>query len=237
MKNKKEYIIQKFSEKEIPLTESQAEQFEAYYELLVETNKVMNLTAITEFEDVIEKHFLDSAVISVFYDLASVKRLMDVGTGAGFPGIPLKILYPQISVTLLDSLHKRIGFLQQAVDNLGLTDVELIHGRAEDVGRDPRHREGYDLCVSRAVANLSTLSEYCTPFVKIGGSFVSYKSGSPEEELEQAKPAIRKLGCRTKRVEKFSLGDAGRSLIFIERLEHLGKQYPRKAGLPSRSPL
>ena len=162
---------------------------------------------------------------------------MDVGTGAGFPGIPLKILYPQISVTLLDSLHKRIGFLQQAVDNLGLTDVELIHGRAEDVGRDPRHREGYDLCVSRAVANLSTLSEYCTPFVKTGGSFVSYKSGSPEEELEQAKPAIRKLGCRTKRVEKFSLGDAGRSLIFIERLEHLGKQYPRKAGLPSRSPL
>ena len=160
-----------------------------------------------------------------------------MGTGAGFPGIPLKILYPHLSVTLLDSLRKRVDFLQNVVDNLGLKQVTAVHGRAEDFGRNPEYREAYDLCVSRAVANLSTLSEYCLPFVQVGGFFISYKSGTVDEELEQAKPAIKMLGSKTKKVEKFFLEDAGRSMILIEKKEKLSGRYPRKAGLPSKQPL
>ena len=219
------------------LSQEQAEQFQNYYEMLVETNKVMNLTAITEFEEVVDKHFVDSALSSRYFPFDQVKNVIDVGTGAGFPGIPLKILYPHLSMTLLDSLGKRVKFLQTVVDNLSLTDMNLIHGRAEDFGRDPEYRERYDVCVSRAVANLSTLSEYCTPFVKVGGAFLSYKSGNVDEELEAAKPAIKILGCKTKKVERFSLDEAGRSLVWIEKKEKLQKKYPRKAGVPSKQPL
>lgn len=236
-----DYIKRKLKEVQIGITDRQLEQFEQYFELLITANKVMNLTAVTEFEEVVSRHFLDSVLLAKYQDLSSVQNLIDVGTGAGFPGIPLKILFPQLSVTLLDSLGKRIAFLRNVVDNLGLEEskgtVRLIHGRAEDLGRDPDHREKYDLCLSRAVANLSVLSEYCTPFVKTGGLFVSYKSGEIEEELEAAKPAIKKLGCKTRRVEKFSLDGAGRSLIFIERVGRLSEKYPRKAGIPSRQPL
>ena len=163
--------------------------------------------------------------------------MIDVGTGAGFPGIPLKILYPQLQVVLLDSLRKRVDFLQGIVDNLKLCSVEAVHGRAEEIGRDARFRESFDVCVSRAVANLSTLSEYCTPFLKTGGVFISYKSGTADEEAEKAAGAIKKLGCRRMKTEKYSLGEAGRSLIFIERAERLGSQYPRKAGIPAKKPL
>ncbi len=241
MKKRQDYIKEKFEKAQIRVTDRQAEQLEGYYELLVETNKVMNLTAVTEFEEVVTRHFLDSALVTNYYDFSSVRNFIDVGTGAGFPGIPIRILYPQLSVTLLDSLGKRISFLARVVDNLGLkeetADIELIHGRAEDFGRNPDYRGRYDLCLSRAVANLSVLSEYCTPFLKIGGRFISYKSGEIEEELEAAKPALKKLGCKTKAVEKFFLDGAGRSLIFIERMETLSGKYPRKAGVPAKQPL
>lgn len=232
-----EYIKQRFAEEGIAVTDRQAASFERYYELLVETNKVMNLTAVTEFKEVVSRHFVDSALITKYYDFSSVNKMIDMGTGAGFPGIPLKILYPHLSVTLLDSLRKRVDFLQNVVDNLGLKQVTAVHGRAEDFGRNPEYREAYDLCVSRAVANLSTLSEYCLPFVQVGGFFISYKSGTVDEELEQAKPAIKMLGSKTKKVEKFFLEDAGRSMILIEKKEKLSGRYPRKAGLPSKQPL
>ncbi|MCD2493273.1 16S rRNA (guanine(527)-N(7))-methyltransferase RsmG [Lacrimispora sp. NSJ-141] len=245
--NKEKFIKERFDQEGINLTDDQAYQFAVYYELLTETNKVMNLTAITQFEEAVEKHFLDSVMIIKHHDFSSIKSLIDVGTGAGFPGIPIKIIYPQIYMTLLDSLNKRMIFLQKIVDNLKFNRMNLIHGRAEDYGRDTLFREKYDLCVSRAVANLSTLSEYCTPFVKVGGFFVSYKSGNIEEELERAKPGIKLLGCRTKRVEIFTLNsletmkkvDDGykRSLIFIERVNNLDSRYPRKAGIPAKMPL
>lgn len=241
MGKKTDYIKKRFEEEQIKVTDRQAEQFDEYFELLAKKNKVMNLTAVTEFEEVVGRHFLDSVMLTRYYDLFSVRNLIDVGTGAGFPGIPIKILFPQISVTLLDSLGKRVAFLRDVVDNLGLEEekgtIKLIHGRAEDLGRDPDHREKYDLCLSRAVANLSTLSEYCTPFIRTGGFFVSYKSGEMEEELEAAKSAIKELGCRTRKVEKFSLDGAGRSLIFVERIGKLSKKYPRKAGIPSKQPM
>ena len=237
MKKQKEYIIQRFSEASFSLTDVQAEQFLEYYRRLIETNRVMNLTAITEFEDVVEKHFLDSVLAARYFDFSSAQSLIDVGTGAGFPGIPLKILYPQLQVVLLDSLRKRVDFLQEIVDNLKLCSVEAVHGRAEEIGRDARFRESFDVCVSRAVANLSTLSEYCTPFLKTGGVFISYKSGTADEEAENAAGAIKKLGCRRVKTDKYSLGEAGRSLIFIERVERLGSQYPRKAGIPAKKPL
>ena len=237
MKEQKEYIIQRFSEASFSLTDVQAEQFLEYYRRLIETNRVMNLTAITEFEDVVEKHFLDSVLAARYFDFSSAQSLIDVGTGAGFPGIPLKILYPQLQVVLLDSLRKRVDFLREIVDNLKLCSVEAVHGRAEEIGRDARFRESFDVCVSRAVANLSTLSEYCTPFLKTGGVFISYKSGTADEEAEKAAGAIKKLGCRRVKTEKYSLGEAGRSLIFIERAERLGSQYPRKAGIPAKKPL
>ena len=237
MEKKQDYIKEKFKEMKIELSDLQVEQFERYYELLVETNKVMNLTAVTEFEEVVSRHFLDSVLVTKYYDFAAVRNFIDVGTGAGFPGIPIKIMYPHLSVTLLDSLGKRVAFLKKVVDNLGLEEMELIHGRAEDFGRNPDYRGKYEVCLSRAVANLSTLSEYCTPFLKTDRIFVSYKSGEIEEELAEAKAAIKKLGCKIRKVEKFTLDGAGRSLIFIERTERLSSKYPRKAGIPAKQPL
>lgn len=221
----------------ITLSDRQVNQFIKYYEMLVEKNKVMNLTAITNFDEVIEKHFLDSLQIAKYVKFSDNMKLIDIGTGAGFPGIPIKIAFPDIKSVLLDSLNKRINFIQEVVDELKLDDIILLHGRAEDYGKNPEYRECFDFCVSRAVANLSSLSEYCLPFVKTGGWFIPYKSGSIEDELNHAKKAIFLLGGKVDRVEHFNLEDAGRSLVFIKKERVTPKKYPRKAGLPTKEPI
>ena len=236
-----EYSFDKFIEElnkiSISLTDVQLEQFRIYYEMLVEKNKVMNLTGITEWDEVLEKHFLDSISLIRAVDLNQELTVMDMGTGAGFPGIPLKIAFPKLKVTLADSLNKRVLFLQEVIDALKLEGIEAIHGRAEDLARDKKYREQYDLSVSRAVANLSTLSEYCLPFVKIGGQFISYKSGEIEEELAASKSAFFLLGGKIKDTMKFELGESGRSFIIIDKVNGTPKTYPRKAGTPSKKPL
>ena len=225
-------------ELQIELNEKQISQFLKYYELLVETNKVMNLTAITEFDEVVEKHFLDSLSLCRVYDLKIDAKILDLGTGAGFPGIPLKIAFPNLKVTLLDSLNKRINFLNEVIQALELKKIQAVHGRAEDAAHDNVSRETFDFCVSRAVANLSTLSEYCLPFVKVGGWFVPYKSGKLEEEMKTGKGAIRKLGGELEDVISFHLANEDeRNLVRIHKTERTGKKYPRKAGTPSREPL
>lgn len=221
----------------ILLSGEQLHQFETYYEMLVEKNKVMNLTAITEFDEVLEKHFLDSIALAQVTDLNRQLSLMDMGTGAGFPGIPLKIVFPKLEVVLSDSLNKRVLFLQDVIDELGLKGISTIHGRAEDLARNPLYRESFDLTVSRAVANLSTLSEYCLPFVKVGGKFISYKSGECEEEIETAKKAIHTLGGQLESVYKFDLGESKRAFVMIQKKSATAKRYPRKAGTPSKEPL
>lgn len=223
----------------IELSEKQQQQFIKYYEILVEWNSFMNLTGITEFEEVLKKHFEDSLELVRVLDLEKVESLMDVGTGAGFPGVPLKIAFPHIKVVLLDSLGKRVKFLNHVIEQLGLENITAIHGRAEDFAKNPEYREQFDVTVSRAVANLSSLSEYCIPYTKVKGHFVSYKSGKIEEELEQAGKAITVLGGKVECVEKFLLADSDmeRSFVVIKKEKSTPKKYPRKAGLPSREPI
>lgn len=223
----------------IDLTDKQILQFNQYYELLIEWNKIMNLTGITDFDEVMLKHFVDSTAISKAVKLETKSTLIDVGTGAGFPGIPLKIIYPHLKVVLLDSLNKRIRFLDEVVDKLGLSDVETVHGRAEDIAKKEQYRENFDVVVSRAVANLASLSEYCVPFIRQGGYFVSYKSGTVDEEARNAKKAIYILGGEIKDVKKFCLpnSDMERSLVIIEKMRITPKKYPRKAGMPVKEPI
>lgn len=221
----------------IELTDSQLNAFETYYDMLIDRNKVMNLTAITEFDEVMDKHFLDSVYLFRSIELKADYKLIDIGTGAGFPGIPLKIVFPELKITLLDSLNKRVGFLNDVIDELNLNGIEAIHGRAEDIARDKTYRASYDIAVSRAVANLSTLSEYCLPFVKIGGKFVSYKSGDCADEVDNAKAAIHLLGGKINKIDEFSYSNNSRSFIVIDKVMNTSNKYPRKAGLPSKKPL
>ena len=237
MKYNFEKLTTELEKLSITLSEQQLEQFEIYYDMLIEKNKVMNLTAITEFDEVLEKHFLDSVALIRAVDLQQPLKVIDLGTGAGFPGIPLKIVFPNLKITLADSLNKRVLFLQEVIQALGLTDIEAVHGRAEDLAREKSQRQQYDLCVSRAVANLSTLSEYCLPFVKIGGKFVSYKSGDCEEEVTNSKSAVFLLGGKITDTVKFDLGEAKRTFVILDKVKGTPKEYPRKAGTPSKKPL
>lgn len=223
----------------IILTDKQREQFDRYYELLIEWNKVMNLTGITDYDEVILKHFIDSLMLSEICDMSNVSAMIDVGTGAGFPGIPIKIVYPHINAILLDSLNKRLKFLNTVIEELGLESVQTLHGRAEDYARKTEYRESFDLCVSRAVANLSTLSEYCIPFVKKDGTFISYKGGDSDEEVKQAERAVDLLGGKVETIHKFTLPgtDMGRTLVEIEKIKNTPRRYPRKAGQPAKEPL
>lgn len=230
-------FIEELNKIQVDISEKQLEQFRIYYEMLVEKNKVMNLTGITEWDEVLEKHFLDSISLIRAVALDKELKVMDMGTGAGFPGLPLKIAFPNLQVTLADSLNKRVLFLQEVINALGLTGIEAIHGRAEDLARDKQYREQFDLSVSRAVANLSTLSEYCLPFVKIGGQFISYKSGECDEEVAASKSAVFLLGGKISTIVKFELGESGRSFIVIDKVSGTSKEYPRKAGTPSKKPL
>lgn len=229
----------KLSELGIVLSDTQKEQFVKFYELLVEWNKVMNLTGITDYEEVNEKHFVDSLSIIKCKDMDNVKTLIDIGTGAGFPGIPLKIAFPHLEIVLLDSLNKRINFLNIVISELGLENIRTIHGRAEDFAKIQEYREQFDVCVSRAVANLATLSEYCLPYTKIGGEFIPYKSGDIEEEVENAKKAIKVLGGKIDNVVKFQLPgtEIGRSFVKIKKVENTPKKYPRKSGMPTKEPI
>lgn len=223
----------------IELNDGQKEQFVKFYEYLIEKNKVMNLTGITDFQEVLVKHFLDSLSCVKVSDMSGVKKIIDVGTGAGFPGIPLKIAYPDIEFCLLDSLKKRVNFLEETFQLLNLRKITAIHGRAEEFARDKVHREAYDLCVSRAVSNLATLSEYCLPYVKKGGCFISYKSGKVKEEAQQAEKAVSILGGRIKDIKYFILpgSEIERSLVVIEKTKNTSPKYPRKAGTPLKEPL
>lgn len=232
-------LTKKVKELSIVLNDKQIQQFEQYYNILVEWNKVMNLTAITKYEEVIEKHFLDSLTIVDAINMEKIETLIDVGTGAGFPGIPLKIAFPHLKVTLLDSLNKRIKFLNEVIDLLELDDIKTIHGRAEDYAKQAEYREQYDICVSRAVANLATLSEYCLPYVKVDGLFVPYKSGEIDEELKSSEKAVSILGGKVEEVVKFQLPgtDIGRSFVKIHKIKETKKKYPRKAGMPTKKPL
>lgn len=237
--NKKDYLKNSFLKLKIELDENKIQQFIRYYEILIKKSEVMNLTAIKEFEDVVLKHFVDSVLISQVVNMNQFTNLIDVGTGAGFPGIPLKIIYPELRVTLLDSLNKRINFLDEVIKECKLFHVKTIHGRAEDFGRDLKYRESYDLCVSRAVANLSVLSELCIPFVRKGGYFISYKSDNSEQEIEASKSAIFLTGGKVEKVDEIILPDTDikRKFIFIYKKDFTSKKYPRKAGTPSKKPL
>lgn len=223
----------------ITLDEIQKKQFTDFYEYLVEKNKVMNLTGITEFQEVLIKHFLDSLTCVKAVDMSRIKRIMDIGTGAGFPGVPLKIAFPHLEACLLDSLKKRVNFLEETFQLLKLENITAIHGRAEEYAKNKQYRETYDLCVSRAVSNLATLSEYCLPYVKTGGYFISYKSGTVQEEVEQAQKAVKILGGKIQDVVYFQLPDSEiqRSLVVIEKIKATPGRYPRKAGTPLKEPL
>ena len=223
----------------ITLDEIQKKQFTDFYEYLVEKNKVMNLTGITEFQEVLIKHSLDSLACVKAVDMSRIKRIMDIGTGAGFPGVPLKIAFPHLEACLLDSLKKRVNFLEETFQMLKLENITAIHGRAEEYAKNKQYRETYDLCVSRAVSNLATLSEYCLPYVKTGGYFISYKSGTVQEEVEQAQKAVKILGGKIQDVVYFQLPDSEiqRSLVVIEKIKATPGRYPRKAGTPLKEPL
>ena len=232
-----EILAARGAEAQLSFTEEQLAQFTRYYELLVETNKVMNLTAITEPEEVAVKHMVDSLL--AFEAVMAGKTLVDVGTGAGFPGVPLKIYCPSLKVTLVDSLGKRLRFLEQVISELGLKGIRCEHLRAEDAGRNKKHREQYDYVTARAVARLSVLSEYCLPLAKKGGQFIALKGSRYAEEIDEGEAAVKILGGKIISAEPVKLPglDDGRAIIKIAKIKATPAQYPRKAGTPEKQPL
>lgn len=238
---KPEEFFEALAKQGIELNDTQKEQFATYFHELVETNKVMNLTSITEEDQVYLKHFYDSIVLGFVDDklLHEELTLCDVGSGAGFPSLPLKIINPNLKITIVDSLNKRIKFLDGLVAKLGLEDVSLVHGRAEEVGKNPQFRESFDVVTARAVAAMNVLTEFCLPLVKVGGQFVAMKSEKAPEELETAQYAIQTLGGEIKRQESVELpNDAGvRNFIFVKKINKTPKKYPRKPGTPAKKPL
>ena len=220
-------------------TDIQIHRYELFYQMLVEKNKYMNLTSITEEEEFIDKHILDSISISKYMSFNNISKCIDIGTGAGFPGIPLKILYPDVEFVLLDSLRKRLRFIDEVIEELSLNSIHTVHQRAEDAARDKNYREQFDLCLSRAVAPLPVLIEYCIPYVKTGGYFVSYKSTKGLEEIEQSSHCLKVMGSKIEKTEEFSIsGDAqDRVLIFVKKNKKTHHTYPRKSGIPSKKPL
>lgn len=237
MDDKISYMAEQFEYYGFTFSQLVKRKFYTFYEMMVEKNKVMNLTSITEFEEVVEKHFLDSISLNRVVDFHNKLRMIDLGTGAGFPGIPLKIAFPEIKITLVDSSRKKIDFLRDVVRELNLDDVELVHARAEELAGNSDYRESFDLCVSRAVANLCILEEYCIPFVHIGGKFISYKSGEVDSEVRESKKACLLLGGKLSEVYKFEINDNRRSFVIIEKAKETPRRFPRKAGIPSKNPL
>lgn len=221
----------------LELTDNQIKNFYDFMNLLIEKNKVMNLTGITEPKEVILKHFIDSLTILKYIDKNNT--VIDVGTGAGFPGLPLKIADESLEMTLLDSLNKRINFLNEVIENTQLERIDTIHGRAEDFGKDIKHREKYDVVTSRAVASLNILLEYMLPFVKIGGKCICMKGSNCDDEIENAKSAIKILGGEIEKIEKFNLpkSDNNRTILIIKKVKKTDRQYPRNAGIPTKKPL
>lgn len=233
---KKEMSVN-LQEIKLELTDNQIKNFYDFMNLLIEKNKVMNLTGITEPKEVILKHFIDSLTILKYIDKNST--VIDVGTGAGFPGLPLKIADESLEMTLLDSLNKRINFLNEVIENTQLNNIDTIHGRAEDFGKDIKYREKYDIVTSRAVASLNILLEYMLPFVKIGGKCICMKGSNCDDEIENAKNAIKILGGEIEKIEKFNLpnSDNNRTILIIKKVKKTDRQYPRNAGIPTKKPL
>lgn len=233
------WFAERMEERDVALSPRQLEQFETYFRLLVEWNEKMNLTGITERDAVYEKHFYDSASLSFFVDVQNVQSIADIGSGAGFPSIPLKICFPHLKVTIVDSLNKRIQFLNFVVEQMGLTDVTCVHGRAEDIARLPEHRDRYDLVTARAVARLNVLNEFCLPFVRKQGLFAAMKGSQSDEEVKEAAFSLRELKGKMKSQHQLQLPHelSERHIILIEKVDATPRKYPRKAGTPLKQPL
>jgi 16S rRNA (guanine527-N7)-methyltransferase len=234
-----EQFIEALEHRGIKLTAEQLEQFELYYRLLVEWNEKMNLTAITEKSQVYLKHFYDSISLSFFLNMNEVSTLADIGSGAGFPSVPLKIVFPHLKLTIIDSLNKRVQFLKHVSDELGLRESNLVHSRAEDAGRNTSYRDSFDLVTARAVARLNVLCEFCLPFVRQGGTFAAMKGSDAAGEIEEAAYALRELRGQVKADHPFELPieQSSRHIIIVEKLGKTAAKYPRKAGLPLKQPL
>lgn len=233
----KQELIRKISFLSIELSEKQVKQFYDYMNLLLEWNEKINLTAITEFHEIILKHFVDSATISQY--VSQEESLIDIGTGAGFPGIPLKIIRPDLKITLMDSLQKRINFLNEVINLLELENINCIHARAEELGKNKNYREKFDISTSRAVANMTVLLEYMVPFVKKGGKIICMKGSEISEELKISKRAIKILGAEYYKTDFFTLpeSDIKRNIVIFNKIDNTPAKYPRKAGMPTKEPL
>lgn len=234
-----EAFVKRLEEHGISLNEKQLQQFERYFEVLVEWNERMNLTGITEREQVYTKHFYDSVSLAFYVDMAKVTSLADIGSGAGFPGIPLKICFPHLHLTIVDSLNKRITFLKHVAEELGLDQVEMIHGRAEEIAKKKPYRDGFDLVTARAVARLAVLNEFCLPFVKTGGQFAAMKGSDPAEEIQEASRSLKELKGKLHKVHSFSLPieNSARHIVVLDKTGITPARYPRKPGTAVKTPL